>query len=83
MSDIETLVDVLADLLDGGLSVAKATNKTVETEDEVDTDLLYERFAEVYLCTPEEYAQNVKDDASWAKENSSLLDTEFDDLSVL
>ena len=80
--ELETIVDDLSELLDAGLSVPAAIARiSSEMGGGVDFDLVAKLFTSIYMCTPEEYAQNISDDAEWVSE--TVLDDGFDDLSVL
>lgn len=73
---LDLTVDDLADLLDEGAIVAKALEEIGTLIDGMDITLdeVIARFTEEYEATPEQYSENVKDDATWTETN--ILDSD-------
>lgn len=69
MSILDLLIDDLAEFLDEGATVTDALIElgTFIEEMDVTLDEVVAHFTEVYEATPEQYAENVKDDATWAE----------------
>jgi hypothetical protein len=71
----EELVDAMADYLEDGNTASYSIDRISEEIDErgegLTTQDILDGFLEVYLCTPQAFEQNLKDDSDWLSSNES------------
>lgn len=69
MAVLDLYADDLADLLDDGATVFKALSEVRALVEGMDITLedVIAYFTEIYEASPEQYAENVKDDATWSE----------------
>ena len=69
----EELIDAMADYLENGNTATHAVDRISEEINERDENIatqdILDGFFEVYLCTPQEFEQNLKDDSDWMSRN--------------
>lgn len=68
--------------MDAGVSAGAALKRISDDllSDGVSVPDILNHFETVYLCSTTEYAENIKEDSTWADSRDILLDTEFDNL---
>lgn len=74
---LDAILYEIADLIEDGLDWRSAVVQSIK-ETELTTDEVVKAFEGEYLCTPEVYEQNNKEDEQWSDENTALLDAGFD-----
>lgn len=69
----EELIDAMADYLDSGMIATEVIDRMSEEIDDRDENIIIQDildgFFEIYLCSPEEYVQNLEDDSDWSELN--------------
>lgn len=69
MTVLDQYADDLAELLDEGTTVRISLKEIGLAIDDLDIDLeeVVVHFTEIYEASPEQYAENVKDDVTWSE----------------